>query len=136
MTAFDILKETLPKIDFVSQQNAEKAIQRIIKSNLKFFKLDKKFDDVKIISLNEENVEVKVIEYWSGLETFISIPIKIIIDEKKFVESVEKWKEKELKLKEEKKRKELEEKEKAKKEAEEREYKNYLRLKKKYEHKG
>ena len=133
MTDFDILKETLPKIDFVAQQNAEKAIQRIIKSNLKFFKLDKKFDDVKIISLNEENVEVKVIEYWSGLETFISIPIKIIIDEQKFVESVKKWKENELKLKEEKKRKELEEKEKAKKEAEEREYKNYLRLKAKYE---
>jgi hypothetical protein len=141
MTDFDVIKENLPKINFNAQYNTEEAIRRIIESNKKFFKLESysRIGYLEIDSLNDEDITVRF-SAWFGYSEYddlnVSIPIKALMGEKEFADYVKEQEELELKIKAEKERKEHEEKEKAKKEAEEREYKQYLKLKEKYESKG
>ena len=141
MSDFDIIKENLPKINFNAQYNTEEAIQRIIESNKKFFKLESysRIGYIEIDSLNDENVTVRF-SAWFGYSEYddfnFTIPIKALMGEEEFADYVKEQEELELKIKAEKERKKQEEKEEEKQKAAEREYNNYLRLKEKYESKG
>ena len=140
MNDFEIIKENLPKIDFTAQQNVEEAIKRIIESNEKFFKLNsvEYSEYVELIGLDKENVTVKITIYWGDEweDEYIEIPIRAITDENEFKKYVKEKEEEELRLKAEKEAAEKAKKEEEKQKAAEREYKNYLRLKEKYESNG
>ena len=140
MNEFEILKEAILKFDFDNYDKMITSIERIIDMYSNFFlgNYHDNYDNYevkRIVAKDEKGIEVEVEcstycmgEYDSCIR-YITMPLELVTNENKLKEAIQKKKEKEEKEAREKLLS-------AVKEAEEREYKNYLRLKEKFETKG
>lgn len=134
MNDFDIIKENLPYID--AKDIIKKIITKFILSNKDIFLDDNVFDEID--DINSDSITYSVEGYYNDdfITRYIEIPTKVFTDEKEFEKYVKDKREEKLRLKAEKEAAEKAKIEDEKRKAEEREYKQYLKLKEKYESKG
>ena len=134
MNDFDIIKENLPYID--AKDVIIKIIRKFILSNKDIFLDDNVLDEID--DINSDNITYSVEGYYDDefITRYIEIPTKVFTDEKEFEKYVKDKREEKLRLKAEKEAAEKAKIEEENRKAEEREYKQYLKLKEKYESKG